>query len=65
MSDEGNVAGEVYVVPAAGGEARCITPDTDQSITWIEWQEEGMLYGGRQIDLGSAGESTRTRRSSV
>src|SRR5690606_38161823 len=36
MSDEGNVAGEIYVVPADGGKARLVTPDTDHSITWIE-----------------------------
>lgn len=50
MSDEGNISGEVYVVPAAGGEARCITPGIDHSITWIEWRDDGILYGGRHID---------------
>ena len=55
MSDEGNIAGEVYVVPAAGGEARCITPDYEASITWIEWRDEGILYGGRHIDSSVLG----------
>jgi Tol biopolymer transport system component len=50
MSDEGNIAGEVFVVPAAGGEARNITPDIDQSITWIEWRAQGILYCARRIE---------------
>ena len=55
MSDEGNVAGEVYIVSAAGGAARSITPEIDYSITWIDWLDEGILYGGRQIELAVAG----------
>lgn len=55
MSDEGNVSGEVYIVPATGGEPRCITPDIDLSITWIEWRQPGILYGGRQIDSAVLG----------
>lgn len=55
MSDEGNISGEVYIVPAAGGEARCITPGIDHSITWIDWTVTGILYGGRHIDSGVIG----------
>jgi dipeptidyl aminopeptidase/acylaminoacyl peptidase len=50
LSDQGNVSGEVYVVAAVGGEARCITPGIDHSITWIEWRDAGILYGGRQVE---------------
>jgi dipeptidyl aminopeptidase/acylaminoacyl peptidase len=50
MSDEGNVSGEAFVVAASGGEPRCITPDIDHSITWIEWRSGGILYGSRHID---------------
>ncbi|MEO8396053.1 MAG: prolyl oligopeptidase family serine peptidase, partial [Chloroflexota bacterium] len=50
MSDEGNVAGEIYTVPAAGGDPRNLTPDTTYSVTWIEWRDEGILYAARQID---------------
>lgn len=50
MSDEGNVSGEVFVVPAGGGEPRCVTPTIDLSITWIEWRDRGVLFGARQID---------------
>ncbi|HEX2620626.1 MAG TPA: S9 family peptidase, partial [Phototrophicaceae bacterium] len=57
MSDEGNISGEIYVVPAAGGEARCITPGIDHSITWIEWHNNTniIVYGGRQIDSAVIG----------
>ena len=50
MSDEGNVAGDVYVVPGDGGTPRPLTPGIDHSITWIDWRDEGILYGGRAID---------------
>lgn len=50
MSDEGNISGEVYCVDASGGIADCLTPELDHSITWIDWREEGILYGARQIE---------------
>jgi dipeptidyl aminopeptidase/acylaminoacyl peptidase len=50
MSDEGNVSGEVYLVPVAGGEPTNITEGVDYSITWIDWRDEGILFGGRQIE---------------
>jgi dipeptidyl aminopeptidase/acylaminoacyl peptidase len=55
MSDEGNISGDVFVVPAAGGEARCITPGIDHSLTWIDWRDRGILYGGRHIDSAVLG----------
>lgn len=55
LSDEGNVAGEVYRVPAAGGTAQCLTPGLDHSVTWIDWRAEGILYGGRHTDCGVLG----------
>lgn len=50
MSDEGNVAGDVYVVSGDGGTPRPLTPGIDHSITWIDWRADGILYGGREID---------------
>lgn len=58
MSDQGNVAGELFVVPAAGGEPVNLTPHIDYSITWIEWRADGaggILYGGRQVDSAVIG----------
>jgi dipeptidyl aminopeptidase/acylaminoacyl peptidase len=50
MSDEGNVAGDIYVVSGDGGDPHPLTPGIDFSITWIDWREDGILYGGRHID---------------
>jgi dipeptidyl aminopeptidase/acylaminoacyl peptidase len=55
MSDEGNIAGDVFTVPAAGGEPCCLTPGIDHSITWIEWRTDGIFYGGRHIDCAVVG----------
>jgi dipeptidyl aminopeptidase/acylaminoacyl peptidase len=55
MSDEGNISGEVFAVPAGGGEPRCLTPGIDHSITWIEWRDDSILYGGRHIDCAVVG----------
>ena len=54
-SDEGNVAGEVFVVELADGRARNITTDIDHSIAWIDWREEGILYGARHIEASLLG----------
>jgi len=43
MSDEGSIAGDVYTVPASGGEIRCLTPDIDHTVMWIDWRKEGIL----------------------
>ena len=56
MSDEGNVAGEIYVVPANGGDPKNLTPDVDHSITWIDWQEDGIYYGARHIEAALLGQ---------
>jgi dipeptidyl aminopeptidase/acylaminoacyl peptidase len=65
MSDEGNISGEIYLVPADSGEARCISPGIDHSITWLEWEDEEIIYGGRHIDslvIGSINPMTRKIR---
>jgi dipeptidyl aminopeptidase/acylaminoacyl peptidase len=55
MSDEGNISGEIYIVPVTGGDVRNLTPNIDHSITWIEWRDEGILYGGRHIESSVLG----------
>lgn len=55
MSDEGNAAGEVYIVPADGGEPKNLTPNIDHSITWIDWQPHGIYYGARHIEAALMG----------
>jgi dipeptidyl aminopeptidase/acylaminoacyl peptidase len=47
-SDRGLVGGEVFVLPAAGGEPRNLTPGVEFSPSWVAWFPDGkrMLYTG-------------------
>jgi dipeptidyl aminopeptidase/acylaminoacyl peptidase len=37
MSDQGATGGDIYLVPAKGGEAKDVTPEADKSAVWIHW----------------------------
>ncbi len=39
MSDEGATGGEIFVVPATGGEPRNLTPGRTSSPSWFHWLE--------------------------
>ncbi len=41
MSDEGSTGGDIWTVPAAGGEARNLTPGTEWSAKELFWQPDG------------------------
>ena len=41
MSDEGSTGGDVYTVPASGGEAKNWTPDWKASATSLAWRASG------------------------
>ena len=43
MSDAGQNGGDVYVVPASGGEARDVTPDMRASASWLRWLASGRI----------------------
>jgi len=44
MSDQGVTGGDVYAIPAAGGEARNLTPEMPASAAWLAWTAgEGLL----------------------
>src|SRR5262249_12430074 len=45
-SDRGLVGGEVFVIPATGGEPRNLTPGVTFSPSWVSWFPDGerMLY---------------------
>lgn len=47
-SDRGLVGGEVFVIPAGGGEPRNLTPGVEFSPSWVRWFPDGrrMLYAG-------------------
>lgn len=49
MSDQGIGSGDVYVIPAAGGEARNLTPDYSSSAYMVRW-----LPGSKQLLLADA-----------
>lgn len=67
MSDEGMTGGDIYVVPAAGGEARDVTPQISSSPAWIAWMPAGeeILFAGREgggVNFGTVGAGTRQLR---
>lgn len=41
MSDEGSVGGDVFLLPATGGEARNLTPDLKASVSAVAWRPGG------------------------
>ena len=41
MSDEGSNGGEIYIIPASGGEARDLTPGLKASPCWLAWRAGG------------------------
>ena len=41
MSDEGSNGGEIYTLPASGGEPRDLTPGLKASPCWLEWRAGG------------------------
>jgi dipeptidyl aminopeptidase/acylaminoacyl peptidase len=43
MSDQGSTGGDVYVIPAAGGEPRNLTPGRDASVAFIGWVSPEIL----------------------
>jgi dipeptidyl aminopeptidase/acylaminoacyl peptidase len=44
MSDQGSTGGDVWLVPAAGGEARNLTPGRTSTPAWIDWADADHLY---------------------
>ncbi len=57
MSDEPSVGGDVYVVPAEGGEARNITPEMKASASWLRWTGPQTILFGEDVD-GESGVAT-------
>jgi dipeptidyl aminopeptidase/acylaminoacyl peptidase len=43
MSDQGSTGGDIYTIPAAGGEVKDVTPDRPASPAWFEWLDEQQL----------------------
>jgi dipeptidyl aminopeptidase/acylaminoacyl peptidase len=56
MSDEGSVGGDIFTVPAGGGDARNLTPDVAASPSWLHWESPTSILFTENID-GQAGAS--------
>jgi dipeptidyl aminopeptidase/acylaminoacyl peptidase len=54
MSDEGQTGGDVYVVPAAGGVAKNVTPNLEGSARSLTWRPDGRILFQEYVDGQSA-----------
>src|SRR5690349_11059833 len=54
MSDEPSVGGDIFTIPAIGGEATNITPDMKASASWLAWTPKGEILFGEYIEGDSA-----------
>ena len=54
MSDEGVTGGDIYLVPAAGGTARNLTPALEGSASWLGWHPSSRsILFAEHLDGGS------------
>jgi dipeptidyl aminopeptidase/acylaminoacyl peptidase len=54
MSDEPSVGGDVYTIPATGGEATNVTPEMRATANWLAWTPEGKIVFGETIEGDAA-----------
>jgi dipeptidyl aminopeptidase/acylaminoacyl peptidase len=54
MSDEGYTGGDIFTVPASGGEPRDLTPERKASPRWLQWLPSGQILFTENTD-GSVG----------
>ncbi len=54
MSDEGSTGGDVYTVPASGGDPTNITPNRKTSPGWLRWLSNEKLLMTERVDGGAA-----------
>ena len=66
MSDEGSTGGDIFTVPAGGGEARNITPDMKASASWLAWSPDGQkILFGEEVDGDSGFATVETNTEKV
>jgi len=46
MSDFGSVGGDIFVMPAAGGEPQDLNPERKASASWLTWSHDGKIIAG-------------------
>ncbi|HKV26102.1 MAG TPA: S9 family peptidase [Candidatus Acidoferrum sp.] len=54
MSDEASVGGDIYAIPATGGDATNLTPVVKASASWLAWSPSGKILFGEYLDGDSA-----------
>jgi dipeptidyl aminopeptidase/acylaminoacyl peptidase len=54
MSDEGQTGGDIFVVPAAGGAAKNVTPNLEGSARALAWRPDGRIIFQEYVDGKSA-----------
>jgi dipeptidyl aminopeptidase/acylaminoacyl peptidase len=54
MSDEGQTGGDIYLVPAAGGVAKNVTPNLEGSARALAWRADGRILFQEYVDGKSA-----------
>ncbi len=54
MSDEPSVGGDVFIINAAGGELRNLTPNLKASATWLTWTPDGRVFFGEYVEGDAA-----------
>lgn len=54
MSDEVSVGGDIYTVPAIGGDATDLTPEMKASASWLAWTPEENIIFGEYLEGDSA-----------
>lgn len=46
MSDESSVGGDIFIMPAEGGQPRNLTPERKASASWLTWTQDGRIVAG-------------------
>ncbi len=54
MSDEPSVGGDIFTIPAIGGDATNITPEMKGSASWLTWMSGGNIFFGEYLEGDSA-----------
>ncbi len=54
MSDEPSVGGDIYTIPAAGGEATNVTPEMKATANWLAWTPEAKIIFGESVEGDAA-----------
>jgi dipeptidyl aminopeptidase/acylaminoacyl peptidase len=46
MSDEGSVGGDIFLIPATGGQTQNLTLERKTSASWLTWTRDGKIVAG-------------------